>query len=48
MRAKDFQSKYKLLLVSLEKTVVPNFPLNLINKTSKNDILPLCYVSSEI
>ena len=42
MGAKDLQCKYMSLLVSLQKTVVFNFPFYLINKTSKNDILRLC------
>ena len=31
-----------IAIFSLQKTVLSNFPLLLINKTSKNDILPLC------
>ena len=42
MGAKDLQCKYMSVLVSLQKTVVSNFPLHFINKKCKNDILPLC------
>ena len=43
MGTKDLQCKYMSLLVSLRKTQVSHFPLHLINKTSKNDILSLLY-----
>ena len=43
--AKDFQCKHISLLVSLRKMIDSNFPLPVNNKTSKNDILPLCSTS---